>query len=105
MNSFVLSPEAEEDIFEIWCNAPRSLIPSKGDFLKFSGADGSLILRKPSSSYHSWGSLELRPSDIKANIRPVLFRALLNGFPVSGFLAVRDTIPVLPIQVRYPIPG
>ena len=89
----------------LYCNVPRSLIPDRVDSLRFSGVDRSLIVRKTRLPSHSWGSPELRPSVSSADIRPVFFRALLNGFPGLGFLAVRDSIPVLPRQVRYPIPG
>jgi len=78
------------------CNASRSFIPSRGDFLKFTGVDASSIVRKrrlrsgafptpPSCSPNdSRGSLELRPSDIKWRFPPGVFPGAPYRVPLRG---------------------
>ena len=81
-----LTGEAREDGGkETECNASRSFMPSRSDFLKFTGVDAFLIVRKRrtsiqcvshSSSWspdHSRGSLELKPSDIQTRFPPGVF--------------------------------
>jgi hypothetical protein len=102
----VRKTETSAPVFFPPCNASRSLILIKADFLKFNRADDSLIVRKPSPPPTSLGRPGAEAFGTKRGYPPGVFPDAPYGFPrLSGHARREAGYSSAPTQAKYPIPA